>query len=32
LVCGFSAIYTGLAQVINELNGKVILPLGPVQK
>ena len=29
---GFSAIYTGLAQVLNELYGKVVLPLGPVKK
>ncbi len=29
--CGFSAVYTGLAQVLNELYGKVILPLGPVK-
>jgi succinate-acetate transporter protein len=32
LVCGFSAIYTGLAQVLNELYGKIILPLGVVKK
>jgi succinate-acetate transporter protein len=32
LVCGFSAIYTGLAQVLNELYGKIILPLGPAKK
>jgi succinate-acetate transporter protein len=32
IVCGFSAIYTGLAQVLNELSGKVVLPLGPVTK
>lgn len=32
IVCGFSAIYTGLAQVLNELFGKSILPLGVVQK
>lgn len=32
LVCGFAAIYTGLAQVLNELNGKTVLPLGPVKK
>ena len=32
IFCGFSAIYAGLAQVINELYGKVILPLGPVMK
>jgi len=32
LVCGFSAIYTGLAQVLNELYGKTVLPLGSVKK
>lgn len=32
IVCGFSAIYTGLAQVLNELYSKVVLPLGPVAK
>jgi uncharacterized protein len=32
LVCGFSAIYAGLAQVLNELYGKTVLPLGPVKK
>jgi len=32
IVCGFSAIYTGLAQVLNELYGRVVLPLGPVNK
>ena len=32
IVCGFSAIYTGLAQVLNELYGKTVLPLGPVKK
>ena len=32
LVCGFSAIYTGLAQILNELYGKVVLPLGVVKK
>src|ERR1700757_4690384 len=31
IFCGFSAIYAGLAQVLNELYGKVILPLGPVK-
>lgn len=31
IFCGFSAIYTGLAQVLNELYGKVVLPLGPVR-
>jgi len=32
IVCGFAAIYTGLAHVLNELYGKVVLPLGPVKK
>ena len=32
IFCGFSAIYTGLAQVLNELYGKVVLPLGPVNR
>ena len=32
IVCGFSAIYAGLAQVLNELFGNIVLPLGPVKK
>ena len=32
IVCGFSAVYTGLAQVLNELYSKIVLPLGPVNK
>ena len=32
LVCGFAAIYTGLAQVLNELAGKIVLPLGVLKK
>jgi hypothetical protein len=32
IFCGFSAIYTGLAQVINEVYGKTVLPLGTVSK
>jgi succinate-acetate transporter protein len=32
IFCGFSAIYTGLAQVLNEVYGKTVLPLGPVGK
>ena len=27
IICGFSAVYTGLAQVINELYRKVVLPV-----
>jgi uncharacterized protein len=32
IVCGLGAIYTGLAQVLNELSGKIVLPLGAVKK
>ncbi len=32
IVCGLSAIYTGIAQVWNELYGKTVLPLGPIKK
>ncbi|HTT57128.1 MAG TPA: acetate uptake transporter [Opitutaceae bacterium] len=32
IVCGLSAMYTGLAQVLNEVYGRVVLPLGPVAK
>jgi succinate-acetate transporter protein len=31
IFCGFSAIYTGLAQVLNEVYGRIILPLCPVK-
>ena len=31
IFCGFSAVYTALAQVINEANKKVIMPLWPVE-
>ena len=30
LFCGASAVYTGLAQVLNEVYGKTVWPLGPV--
>ena len=32
IVCGLSAMYAGLAQVLNEAFGKTVLPLGPVKK
>jgi len=32
IICGLSAIYTGIANVLNEVNGKVVLPIGPVNK
>ncbi|MEO3407418.1 acetate uptake transporter [Mucilaginibacter sp. CAU 1740] len=31
IVCGASAIYTGVAQVLNEVYGKTVLPIGPVK-
>jgi succinate-acetate transporter protein len=31
IVCGLGAVYTGLAQVLNELAGKTVLPLGVVK-
>jgi len=32
IFCGFSAIYAALAQVINEVYGKEVLPIGVVKK
>lgn len=32
VVCGASAMYTGLAQILNELFGKTIWPLGLIKK
>jgi succinate-acetate transporter protein len=32
IVCGLSAIYTGLAQVLNEVFGRIVLPLGSMKK
>jgi succinate-acetate transporter protein len=32
IVCGLLAMYTGLALVLNELHGAIVLPLGPVTK
>ena len=32
LVCGASAIYTGIAQVLNETYGRTVLPLGLAKK
>jgi succinate-acetate transporter protein len=30
IICGFSAIYTAMAEVMNEIYGRVVLPIGPV--
>ncbi len=32
IFCGLAAMYTGLAQVLNEIYGKTVLPLGLVKK
>jgi uncharacterized protein len=32
IVCGLSAMYAGAAQVLNEVYGKVVLPIGPVKR
>ncbi|MFW6228859.1 MAG: hypothetical protein ACOC2V_05305 [Alkalispirochaeta sp.] len=28
IICGFSAFYTAIAQVLNEVYGRTVLPLG----
>lgn len=30
IFCGLAALYTAIAQVLNEVYGRVVLPLGPV--
>ncbi|PKL59123.1 MAG: hypothetical protein CVV33_09465, partial [Methanomicrobiales archaeon HGW-Methanomicrobiales-4] len=30
IICGFSAVYTGLAQVLNDVHKRIVLPLWPV--
>jgi hypothetical protein len=32
IICGASAIYTGIAEVLNEIYGRTVLPLCPVNK
>ncbi len=32
IFCGLSAMYAGIAQVLNEIYGKTVLPLGPANK
>jgi succinate-acetate transporter protein len=32
IFCGLSAMYAGIAQVLNEVYGKTVLPLGPAKK
>ncbi len=32
IICGGSAIYTGVANLLNEVYGRVLLPVGPVAR
>jgi len=32
IICGASAMYTGIAEVLNEVYGRTVLPLCPVNK
>ena len=32
IICGLSAVYLALAEVLNEVHGKTILPICPMQK
>jgi succinate-acetate transporter protein len=32
VVCGFSAFYLAIAEVLNEAHGKTVLPIGPMGK
>jgi succinate-acetate transporter protein len=31
-ICGLSAVYLGLAEVLNEAHGKAFLPIGPMNR
>lgn len=32
ILCGFSAFYAAMAQVLNEVYGRTVLPIGPVAR
>ncbi|HOJ71670.1 MAG TPA: acetate uptake transporter [Syntrophorhabdaceae bacterium] len=32
IICGLSAIYLAMAEVLNEVHGRVILPIGEIKK
>ncbi len=32
VICGLSAVYLGLAEVLNEVHGKTVLPIGPISQ
>jgi succinate-acetate transporter protein len=31
IICGLSAVYLGFAEVLNEVHGREVLPIGPVK-
>ena len=31
IVCGLSAVYLAMAEVLNEAKGRTVLPIGPVK-
>ena len=31
IICGLSAVYTGMAQVLNEVYGRIVAPIWPVK-
>ena len=31
IICGASAVYTAIASLLNEVYGRVLLPVGPVK-
>jgi succinate-acetate transporter protein len=30
VICGLSAVYLGIAEILNEAHGKTVLPIGPI--
>jgi succinate-acetate transporter protein len=32
ILCGLSAVYLSVAEILNEVYGRTVLPIGPVQK
>ena len=32
IICGLSAVYLSVAEVLNEVYGRTVLPIGPVAK
>jgi succinate-acetate transporter protein len=32
ILCGFTAIYTGFADITNEVYGRTVIPIWPIKK